>query len=277
MRLFLLAVIFCIPFLSYSQQWCYSAMGEALGGAVGCCRGLSSIGCNPAGIAGSGFCAGIDYNSRFCTKELSQKSVRMAAPVYRGTASAQVCYYGFRLYNTTRASLGYALPLGKRFAAGINLSYSNIHVDDSPQRSIALSGDFGLVCSLSDSWSMQASVLNMANSQYSDCDTIIPCRIQIGAMRSFPGGHSLSLDLAKESLCDPIILHVGAVAHLCGCINAMAGFRSHPSTVGVGLGVMMRNITFQFSVRYSAYVGSSPSASLMWESQNKKNVPLLAD
>ena len=129
-----------------AQEWTSNAYGEALCGAVSCVTGSDAAGLNPAGVALSDWSAGIGYNDRFMMKELSQKSARITMPVLGGVFTPEYDYYGFSLFNTSRASLGYAKQLSKTICAGINLNYHNVHIDDSPTNANTMSGDVGVVC-----------------------------------------------------------------------------------------------------------------------------------
>ena len=247
-----------------AQEWTSNAYGEALCGAVSCVTGSDAVGLNPAGVALSDWSAGISYNDRFMMKELSQKSARITMPVLGGVFTPEYDYYGFSLFNTSRASLGYAKQLSKTICAGINLNYHNVHIDDSPTNANTMSGDVGVVCHPTKSLILGTYVRNISNSQYSGGDTILPSQIQVGAAYSIYGGHSICIDIDKNSLVSGITAHIGIVARIMDNAKIIAGVSTQPFTVGAGADFSFKGFQMQFSARRNQYLGWIPSVSVCW-------------
>lgn len=247
-----------------AQEWTSNAYGEALCGAVSCVTGSDAAGLNPAGVALADWSAGIGYNDRFMMKELSQKSARITMPVLGGVFTPEYDYYGFSLFNTSRASLGYAKQLSKTICAGINLNYHNVHIDDSPTNANTMSGDVGVVCRPTKSLILGTYVRNISNSQYSGGDTILPAQIQVGAAYSIYGGHSICIDIDKNSLVSGITAHIGIVARIMDNAKIIAGVSTQPFTVGAGADFSFKGFQMQFSARRNQYLGWIPSVSVCW-------------
>lgn len=247
-----------------AQDWSSNAYGEALCGAVSCLTGSEAAGLNPAGVALSDWSAGIGYSNRFMMKELSQKSARITMPVLGGVFTPEFNYYGFDLFNTSRASLGYAKILSKTICAGINLNFHNVHIDDSPTNANTLSGDFGIIYCPLKSLTLGTYIRNISNSQYSDSDTIIPAQIQIGAAYNFYGGHVICIDIDRNSLFHGITAHIGIICQLRENFRILAGVSTQPITVGVGSEFEFKGFALQFAARRNQYLGWIPAVSVCW-------------
>lgn len=248
-----------------AQDWSSNAYGEALCGAVSCVEGGDAAGLNPAGTALADWSAGIGYSNRFAMKELSQKSARITMPVLGGVFTPEFNYYGFSLFNTTRASLGYAKHLSQYICAGINLNYHNVHIDDSPTNANTMSGDAGIICRPSKSFMIGTFIRNISNSQYPGSDTIIPSLIQVGASYTFYGGHIISVDVDKNNLVSGITAHVGVVARVRDNFQVIAGVATQPFTLGVGTKFSFKGFVMQFAARRNQYLGWIPSAAVCWQ------------
>ena len=247
-----------------AQEWTSNAYGEALCGAVSCVTGSDAAGLNPAGVALSDWSAGISYNDRFMMKELSQKSARITMPVLGGVFTPEFNYYGFSLFNTSRASLGYAKQLSQNICAGINLNYHNVHIDDSPTNANTMTGDFGLICRPAKSLLLGTHIRNISNSQYSGGDTILPAQIQVGAAYIFYGGHTICVDVDKNSLVSGITAHIGVIARIMDNAKILAGVSTQPFTVGAGAEFGFKGFLMQFAARRNQYLGWIPSVSVCW-------------
>jgi hypothetical protein len=247
-----------------AQEWTSNAYGEALCGAVSCLTGSEAAGLNPSGVALSDWSAGIGYSDRFMMKELSQKSARITMPVLGGVFTPEFNYYGFALFNTSRASLGYAKQLSKTICAGITLNYHNVHIDDSPTNANTMSGDFGIICRPTKSLTLGTYIRNISNSQYSGSDTILPALIQVGAAYSFYGGHTICVDVDKNSLVSGITAHIGVVARIMDNAKILAGVSTQPMTVGMGAEFGFKGFLLQFAARRNQYLGWIPAVSVCW-------------
>jgi hypothetical protein len=247
-----------------AQEWTSNAYGEALCGAVSCLTGSEAAGLNPAGVAFADWSAGIGYSDRFMMKELSQKSARMTMPVLGGVFTPEFNYYGFSLFNTSKASLGYAKQLSKTICAGITLNYHNVHIDDSPTNANTMSGDFGIIYRPTKSLTLGTYIRNISNSQYSGSDTILPALIQVGAAYSFYGGHTICVDVDRNSLISGITAHIGVIGRINENVKILAGVSTQPMTVGVGAEFGFKGFLMQFSARRNQYLGWIPSVSICW-------------
>ncbi|MCR5456107.1 MAG: hypothetical protein K6F33_14080 [Bacteroidales bacterium] len=257
-------LISCVIHLCSAQDWSANAYGEALCGATSCITGSNAAGLNPAGTALADWSAGIGYTNRFMMKELSQKSARITIPVLGGVFTPEFNYYGFSLFNTTKASLGYAKILSQTICAGIQLNYHNVHIDDSPTNANTMSGDMGIIYRPLQSLLLGTYIRNISNSQYSGSDTIIPVQIQIGAAYKFYGGHVICVDIDHNSLIHGITAHIGTICRLRDNFRILAGVSTQPMTIGVGSEFSFKGFALQFAARRNQYLGWIPSVSVCW-------------
>ena len=262
----LIVIIFLLAIRpAMAQDYTSNAYGEALCGAVSCLTGSDAAGLNPAGTALADWSAGIGYSDRFMMKELSQKSARITMPVLGGVFTPEFNYYGFSLFNTSKASLGYAKQLSKTICAGINLNYHNVHIDDSPTNANTMSGDFGIICRPTKSLTLGTYIRNISNSQYSGSDTILPAQIQVGAAYSFYGGHTICVDVDRNSLIHGITAHIGVIGRINDNVKILAGVSTQPMTVGVGAEFGFKGFLLQFAARRNQYLGWIPAVSVCWQ------------
>lgn len=254
----------------HAQNTHTTAYGEQTSGTMSCESGFHSVGFNPAGSCGTPIGVGVSYINQYGLKETSQKGITAAIPIGRGAISGQYNYYGFQLYNHTQALLAYAMPLGERLSAGIHLGYQHIHIDDTPENSHAMTGDIGIQYRINGDWSVGSWISNITNSQYSESDTIIPVRIQAGLRRTFYGGHTASLDIAKSSLYDAIEIHAGIMAHLNDYVNITIGLSTQPVSISAGAEILVQGFHLIFSTRYHEHLGWIPSAGVVWTKEKQR-------
>lgn len=248
-----------------------SSRAEAMCSSMSCESGLYSVGHNPAGTAYSPLGAMAGYTSRFGLRELSQKFITAAVPLGRGAVSAEFQHHGFQLYNTSSAVLAYALPLGQNLSAGAGIRYHHLHIDDTPHKYQTASGEIGILYRATGHLSMGSWVSNITNSQYQEADSALPVRIQAGIRYSMYGGHSLSLDLEKNSQLTSITVRCAAYFRLNSHISVMAGISSHPVTIGAGVEVSAAGFRMIFAASHHEYLGWNPSASVAWQKEEAAN------
>ncbi len=268
----LMAIVLSAP--SAAQKHYGSAYAESVCGAMSCERGLQSVGHNPAGTAWCGYGIGAGYISRMGLSEVSEKRAMAAAPLGRCVLSAEYQYYGFSLYNESRALLGCAMPIAGNLSAGIDISYMRLHISGSPEKSHAMAGGAGLLYEVSGQLMAGLWVSNFTNSQYSNSDTILPASIHCGISCHAIQGCAINMDVEKSTMSREIVMHGAAVFQLMGFMSAMAGVSSHPLTLGMGMEFRISSLAMQFAASRNEHLGWTPSASVIWQiNKSKKSVP----
>ncbi len=254
-----------------AQNPTINAFGEGLSGTMSAENGLNSIGYNPAGIYSAGLEAGISYNSRFCMKELSQKSAVATVPVSKGCFGVDFNYFGFNLYNNIQTGLGYAMNLGAGIKAGIKINYHNIHIDDSPEKTNTMTGEIGVIYSPASSIDFGAYIKNPTNQQFSNCDTIIPVELSAGIKYKFQNYGSASVELSKNNLEDQIKISLGVQGVIAERVTLLGGISTYPFEASIGVATGFEKINFQMSFVKNEYLGWIPTATIIWSNKQKSN------
>ncbi len=116
---------------------------------------------NPGAVAGvekTSF--GVSYENRFMLKELQSQAFVMAHPLKKGVFSLGVQSYGYSMYRTNRLGAGYAMKLGDKIYAGVQINYLSLKINGYGSKG-TVTGEAGILAKISEQVSFGFSVLNL--------------------------------------------------------------------------------------------------------------------
>lgn len=270
MKKFLTTIILLAALQSaQAQEFKGNAFGEGMSNAMTSESGFNSIGYNPAGIYSSDLGFGISYNSRYCMKELSQKSATMAIPVSKGCFSASFDYFGFELFNKSQAGIGYGMKLNKEIKAGVKVNYHNLHIDDTPEKFQTVTGEVGVIYTPVKSLDIGAYVTNITNSQFNETDTNLVTSVCFGLKYRFYNEGSFNIDFEKNSLKENIQVRIGVEGKIIKHVSIMGGCAAKPFNASMGIAFDFDQLKVIVTTHSNRYLGWTPIVSIVWNRNRK--------
>lgn len=154
---------------SSAQGWrSVGARSLSLSGTVVASRDVWSYHHNPAGIAYvQKISAGLSYENRYLLKELQTQGMVVAVPLKIGVISAGVQSYGYRIYRTMRVGAGYSMKLAERIAAGVQLNYQGMRIENYGTRS-NVTAEAGITADVTSDLTLGFSVMNIGRSKLAE-------------------------------------------------------------------------------------------------------------
>ena len=265
MRRLTIAILFIIiATATRAQQFSGTATGEAMAGAASTLCGIDAVHYNVAGTAYSSTGVMASYHNRYFLKELSQKNLGLALPALKGVFSLAVNNFGYHLYNQTKADLGYAMKLGKNVSAGVKINWHNLHISESEERNNAFTGEVGVIYSPIDNLKIGASAANVSNSQFNNCDSIIPVSVRTAVSYSFSDDSEICAEVEKNSLRSGFITKIGIKYAIVKNTTLMCGVSNKPLTITFGAGYTLRNCRVAVAFGHQEILGWMPSVTALW-------------
>lgn len=160
-RLLFKLLTICLVGNSLAQGWIPSgARSASLANASTTLSDVWAFHHNPAATAGvQRLEMGIAYENRFLLRELQNQAFAVAVPLRKGVFSAGGQFHGFQLYRTQRIGIGYSLPLSEKLAAGVQMNYQGIRIDQYG-RAGTVTGELGVLAQLAPQLKLGFSVFN---------------------------------------------------------------------------------------------------------------------
>ncbi|MCQ2975282.1 MAG: hypothetical protein MJ211_10810 [Bacteroidales bacterium] len=249
---------------SYSQQFQGTAQGKALAEATSTLLDINSTHYN---IAGTAFCklgAILSYHNKFFIKELSQKNIATTIPFCNGVLSLSANYYGYKLCNETQFGLGYAMKLSNKISAGIKINYLNNHIKSETEKHNSINCETGIIYCPIKKLKFGAYLYNPTNTQLSNCDSIIPIKINFGTTYIINSETEITAEIEKNSQIDNIIAKIGIKYAINKSLIILCGTRNKPFTISFGSGFYIKNFQIDFSFSRHELLGWMPSSSVSW-------------
>lgn len=213
---------------------------------------LFSINRNPAALAGiKKHTTGIYAERRFMLKEMSGYALNGALPVPHGTIGIRLWQHGFSLYREQLFSAGYALPLGKRFRAGIHLNYLLLRAPQFKENTIT--AEVGLLWQIAEHFGigthMNGTKLYTIGIGYEPSSQLL-----------------IEAEWKKEEG-QPLSTLVDGIYRPLQAFWLLGGFATQPVYQFAGMGFMWRNIRISITGSRHQLLGITPGISLIWAAQ----------
>ena len=207
---------------------------------------------------------GIHHEFRFGLRELSATSIAFAKPAANGTFGLCYSVFGYSGFRQSKAGLSYSLRLFKGIAAGIQLDYLNIFSPDN-SRANACTFELGILADLNKEFKLAVHIFNPANIHYNGKNgEAIPPEIKMGL--GYKPIESLTIIIqTDEKLGGSPVFRAGIEFGLGRILLLRTGISSNPWENSFGLGIKLKNVKIDISVRRHPILGFSPACSIGYE------------
>jgi len=264
---FTLFIIFGLLKAGMAQsEWnAYGGRSAGMGLSSAAVVDFWSVNNNQAGMAFyNRTTAGVYFENRFLIKELATQAGAFTLKTRYGVLGATVVYSGDASYNTTRAGLAYALKLGKRFAAGIQLDYIGTTLGEEYGKRANFTFDAGIMVKLTEQLTFGAHTFNPMHVKFSDYNNeSIPTTLNAGFGFTFSDKLLLTAEASKNSEF-PMEFRSGAEFKLSKIAYARVGLSTNPARYTFGFGLEMKSLTLDLSSSVHTVLGYSPQVSLQY-------------
>jgi len=224
-----------------------------------------SVNNNQAGMAFYDKTAvGFYYENRFLIKEMASQTGAFTFKTKYGMFGTTVSYSGDANYNTTKAGLAYAMKLGNRFAAGIQLDYIGTAMGDEYGKRSNFTFDAGVLIKLTEELTFGVHTFNPVHVKIAEYNNErIPVTLNAGFGYTFSDKLLLTAEAFKNSEF-PMEFRTGAEYKLNKLAYARIGVSTNPARYTFGFGFEMKKLAFDLSSTYHTELGYSPQVSLQF-------------
>lgn len=208
--------------------------------------------------------AGVYFENRFLVKEMGLQTGAFSLKTKHGMLGATIGYSGDANYNNTTAGLAYAMKLGNRFAAGIQLDYIGTALGEEYGKRSNLTFEAGIMAKMTEQLTFGAHVFNPLHVKISEFnDERIPTILNAGFGYEFSNKLLLTAEAFKNSEF-PMELRTGAEYKFNKMAFARIGLGTNPFRYTFGFGIETKIFSFDLSSSVHQQLGYSPQASLQY-------------
>lgn len=276
MRVFFLLFLFCFCFqnsvIAFDRHHNIGAKAVGLGQISSSLVDLWAVANNQAAMA---FLespeVGVAYEERLQLKELRIKSLAGVYPLKnRGIVGAYFMHIGDEAYSEVRATLSYAMLLGKYIAVGVGFDYCGISVigEDEGVSGGTVTGELGILVRLfKDLW-ISSHLYNpfaMKITQH-DLDEYIPVLFRVGTRYHFSKTTLLVTEIEKD-IAYKTRIKLGVEYTPIKNLELRTGIATQPLEFSLGIGYRFRQLFLNMAFYKHRYLGYTPSIALSYQFQ----------
>lgn len=198
---------------------------------------------------------GVFTERRFMLKEMSGYALTLGAPVSAGALGMMLWQYGYALYREQWVGLAYALPLGSRLKAGLQLDYRRTQMPGYGMT--GMTGRLGLVGRLTEQCRIGLQVFNPSGSGG-------PPAVYVAGLGYEPSSQFLLEAEWKKESSMPLSSRVCVVYRPVTRFWAMGGFATQPAQQFAGIGYSAGDLRINVCGSYHMLLGITPSMMVVW-------------
>jgi hypothetical protein len=207
------------------------------------------------------------YENRFLLKELQTQGVVINQPLKRGVISFGAQFFGYSVYRTYRAGIGYAMPLSERLYAGVQLNYLGLQLTEAYGSRHGVSGEIGLYAKLTERWKLGIAVFNLGRMKLADFqDDRFTTLMRLGTSYSFSEKITVAAE-AEKNLDYPIRGKFGFDYQPIKAFSIRAGVATAPVEITFGFGYNWKWLHIDIGSAYQQQLGWSPHFSIAYVGQ----------
>ncbi len=267
--LFLLLLLLC-TLSGFSQGWMpVGARSNSMGNASVALNDVWAFHHNPAGLSElKTIQGGISYENRFLLKELQSQSMVVGIPLKKGVISVGGQFYGYQLYRSTRAGVGYSMLLSERLSMGVQLSYQGLRLTEAYGSKNTVTAEVGIMAKLTEKWSLGFSAFNVGRSKLSSYQNDRFTALMRLGTRYKVSDKLLFLAEAEKDLDYALRAKAGMEYEALRRFFVRAGFATNPIEISFGFGYKWKMIQLDLGSAYHQQLGWSPHFSLTYSPVN---------
>ena len=254
-----------MPGMAQSEWNTQGARSAGMGFSSAAVIDFWSVNNNQAGMAFyDKTSVGAYFENRYLVKEAGTQTGAFLLKTKSGVFGATVGYTGDANFSTTKAGLAYALKLGKRFSAGVQLDYIGTTLGDEYGSRSNFTFDAGIMVLITDQLTFGAHTFNPMHVKLSDYNNeSIPTTMNAGFGFTFSDRLLLTAEACKNSEF-PMEFRSGLECKLGKVAFARVGLSTNPARYTFGFGLEMKKFTLDMSSSVHSQLGYSPQVSMQY-------------
>jgi hypothetical protein len=198
------------------------------------------------------------YENRFTIKELGLKAGAFAYPTSSGVFALDVMQFGYSKYNESHIGLSFAKSLGKKFSAGIKISYLNTHYSEEYGNNGTFIGEIGLLAKPVEHLYIGAHIYNISRSKIATYDDErVPTLLSAGISYEFSEKVLCSVE-AEKDMEYKTIYKIGMEYRFLDNLFIRAGVTSNPNQMSFGIGYVYKRIKADIAFSSHQVLGLTP-------------------
>ncbi|MCW3784846.1 hypothetical protein [Plebeiibacterium sediminum] len=271
-KLALLAILLALHFHCHTQNpILLSNKSLAQGGTGVAEKGYSSIHSNPSGsayITNSSVSA--NYHMPYFTKEISSQNISLISPTKLGVFHSIISRYGYKYYNESFFTLGYAKPFSEKFSISFQLNLQHNQIPESGNGS-QLFSSFGFIFSPHPHLNIGFFTLNPEKSKIKiaqETETI-DSYFNLGFRWNATDQFAISSEISHQ-ISYSTITRFGLEYKINKTIRTRAGIYGKPISYTMGLGITINNFTIDSSLANHMVLGLSSGIGVSYTIKTKQ-------
>jgi hypothetical protein len=205
---------------------------------------------------------GAYYENRFQVKELGLAAAVFILPVKKGTFALSYRQFGYTDYSENKAGLAYAMKIGERVSAGIQVNYQTLRLGDVYGSKSLLTAELGLQAKLSKELTMGVHLYNPLRVNITESPLeYVPTILRVGLDYRFSDKLFVAAEVLKD-IDHPIVFKTGAEYRLHEMFSLRAGLSTNPVLNTFGFGLYLKNFVFDIAAGYHQVLGITSQAGI---------------
>ena len=211
------------------------------------------------------------FTNAYFIKELATNSIAIGLPTKSGTFGLNYSYFGYSKFNQNKMGLAYAMAIGNKLSAGIQINYLYTHIQGEYGTSGSAYGEIGLLSEPIDDFFLAAHISNFWRTKYSSENEIyIPMIFRMGAAYLLYKKALLSIEFEKD-IERELIFHSGLEFNMNNQFYFRFGIATNPMIFSFGFGYKINSFKADIAFSKHPVLGFSPAISLNWAFKKQKN------
>jgi hypothetical protein len=222
---------------------------------------------NQATLTGiSTFTAGVYYESRFLTEELSLAAGTLVLPIKSGVFGFSYSQFGKGTYKENKTGLAFAMMLSEKLGASVQFDYFALRMPENENALGFVTFETGLVYHLNKNLHFGAHLFNpvKAGFETSEGKQEMPFTLRLGTHYSFPGNVLISFEAGKTGDYK-WVCRSGLEFEPVKNFILRAGVSGRPINITTGIGFRTGKIISDIGFGYHANLGITPAVSIQFE------------
>lgn len=265
---FLISVLVCfVPAVNQAMTPLMTgARSRALSQATVALPGAEWLFGNPAAIAfEQDYAFYLHYDSPYLLRELSRMGAGGVIPLHRSAFGLTLSQEGGTLYCERKATLGYAMFLGREITAGVQFDLYTMRYPENRAPCLMATFEGGLMASLSPRLRAGVHLSNPAGLRMHTPwgSEKIPTGVRCGTCWSLSPELLLCTETEKWSG-TPLRLKTGIEISPHPTFSFRCGMATPPLTFSLGAGFRLGKTLFDIAFGYHGILGFTPAAGFTW-------------
>ncbi len=209
---------------------------------------------------------GAYYKNSFMLTQLSTKCIAVIFPTKFGVLAASYNHFGYSLYNEQKVGITYARSFGQYFRVGIQLDYLNTILGNNYGNTSNFTFEIGVQSDVNKKVTIGVWVFNPLSVKLADYDNEkIPTIIRFGLLWHISDALITSIETEKNTIIDPIVFRGGLEYNIKQKYFFRTGFTTNKEIFSFGVGIFVKEITFDISAIMHETLGFSPQVAIIFK------------